>query len=85
MVKTRSACTMFDVHLSNQTPYGINATCERLQNNLALMPLKGSSVIEKEEQYTKRWTADGEAKIQAHPFVIGFHFIFLLRRSCVFC
>ena len=28
--------SMFDVHLSNQTPYGINVTCECLQNNLAL-------------------------------------------------
>ncbi len=33
--------SMFDVRRSSfkTTPYGINATCERLQNNLALMAL----------------------------------------------
>ena len=30
-------CSMFDVHLFKTSPDGINATCEHLQNNLALM------------------------------------------------
>ena len=28
-------CSMFDVHLYKTAQYDINATCERLQNNLA--------------------------------------------------
>jgi len=34
-------CSMFDVHLSKQLPYGINATCECLQNNPALKGIWG--------------------------------------------
>ena len=36
-------CSMFDVRRSSfkTIPYGINVTCERLQNNLALMGVVG--------------------------------------------
>ena len=38
---------MFDVRRSSfkTTPFGINATCEWLQNNLALMPQDGPSAV----------------------------------------
>jgi len=34
-------CSMLDGQLLKTTPYGINATCERLHNNLALMGMSG--------------------------------------------